>query len=71
MYKIILALLTPLFFLGCANFQVTGVMCDQVRSDPTATVPSECRRYVDEDAQKAFDKETEILSTEDAIKFTK
>ena len=71
MYKIIFALVASWAFIGCSNFQITGVMCDQVRMDPMATIPAECRRYSEDDAQTSFDKKTEILSTEDAIKFTK
>ncbi|MBL4730191.1 MAG: hypothetical protein JKY28_02180 [Sulfurimonas sp.] len=71
MSKITFIFIALFSFLGCSNIQVTGVMCDEIKKDPQATVPSECRRYSEDKAQKAFDKETEILSTEDAIEFTK
>lgn len=71
MYKIILTLGISSLFIGCANFQITGMMCDQVRVDPHATIPSECRPYSEKEAQKAFEKENKVLSTEDVIKYTK
>lgn len=69
MYKIILGF--SFLFVGCANYSINGTMCDQVRTDPLATVPTECRRYSEEEATRASDKETQILSPDDAIKFTK
>lgn len=71
MSKVILIFIASGLFIGCSNFQVTGVMCNEVKKDLTATVPEECRKYSESEAQKAFDRKTEILSTEDAIRFTK
>ena len=53
MYK--LTLITLLLFSGCANFTINGTMCDQIASDPHATIPQECRNYNEEEAQKAYD----------------
>lgn len=71
MSKFILMFMVSGLFIGCSNFQITGVMCNDIKKDLTATIPEECRRYSESEAQKAFDRKTEILSTEDAIRFTK
>jgi hypothetical protein len=45
-----------MFFLGgCSHFTINASMCDQIASDPHATVPKECRNYNEEEAAKAFD----------------
>lgn len=54
MYKILLPM--ALFLAGCANFTVNGTMCDQIASEPGATVPQECRAYNEKEAEKAFNK---------------
>ena len=46
-------------------------MCNEIKMDPTATLPQECLRYSEEEAEKSLNKGSEILSPEDAIKFTK
>jgi hypothetical protein len=53
MYK--LGLISVLFFSGCSTFTINGTMCDQIASDPHATIPQECRNYNEEEAQKAYD----------------
>ncbi|MDD2566467.1 MAG: hypothetical protein PHI89_00950 [Thiovulaceae bacterium] len=40
---------------GCSYFTFNAPMCDQIASDPHATVPKECRNYNEEEAAKAFD----------------
>ena len=69
--KSILLLGLSSLFIGCANFEITGTMCNEIKKDTTATIPKECRRYSQTEAEKAFDKETQILSSEDAIEYTK
>lgn len=65
----ILAILT---FTGCSNFTFNATMCDQIASEPGATIPKECMTYVEEDAQKAFDKtKPKQESKEKIIEFTK
>jgi len=54
MYKILLAF--SFLFSGCANFTLNGTMCDQVASEPGQTVPTECRNYNEDEADKAFNK---------------
>jgi hypothetical protein len=47
-------------------------MCDKIASEPGATVPKECMPYLEEEAQKAFDKtKVKQESKEDIIEFTK
>ncbi len=67
MYKFILAV--AFLFSGCSYFTVNGAMCDKIANDPTATVPQECRVYIEEKAAKASRNEIDILDPNDAIKF--
>ena len=62
-----------LFFLaGCSSIEFNATMCDQIASDPHATMPQECRNYSEEEAQKAFDKTKDTKeSQENIIKFSK
>lgn len=71
MSKYLLAL--ALFFSGCSYFTINGSMCDQIASDPHATVPKECRNYSEEAATKATNntKTNQSSSDEDIIKFQK
>ena len=66
-------IIAVLFFSGCSHFTFNATMCNQIASDPTATVPEECRIYNEEEAQKAFDnnKNTTTTSDEDIIEFNK
>jgi len=57
---------------GCANFTVNGTMCDQIASDPHATLPQECRNYDEKEAEKAFNKVVDEKKVSDKdIKFDK
>jgi len=67
MYKIILV--ASFFLSGCANYPITGTMCD--RKDPMDPLPSNCRAYNDEAATKASTTKKEILNADEAIEFTK
>lgn len=69
MYKYIFIL--AFIVSGCSYFTFNGVMCDQIASDPTATIPTECRNYNEEMAEKASQKSEDILSPEDIITFEK
>ncbi len=70
MWKIYLLLL--FLFAGCSNITFNATMCDQIASDPHATVPQECRNYSEEEAEKAFNKTQEKEeSKENIIKFSK
>ena len=70
MIKILL--LTILFFTGCSNITITAAMCDKLESDPTATVPQECKAYSEKEAEKAFNKVVNEKKVSDAdIEFHK
>jgi hypothetical protein len=57
---------------GCSNMEFNATMCNSIASDPHATIPEECRNYVESEAQKAFDKTADKHeSTENIIKFSK
>jgi hypothetical protein len=65
-------ILAILAFTGCSNFTFNANMCDQIASEPGATIPKECIPYIEEEAQKAFDKTNEKQeSKENIIEFTK
>ncbi len=69
-----LSVLAVLLFSGCSNMTFNATMCDQIASDPHATMPQECRNYVEEEAQKAFDKTNEkqnLEITDDMVRFKK
>ncbi|DAB30476.1 MAG TPA: hypothetical protein CFH84_03790 [Sulfurimonas sp. UBA12504] len=64
--------LLAFMFAGCSNMTFNATMCDQIASEPGATMPKECMQYVEEDAQKAFDKpKTKVENKENVIEFTK
>lgn len=63
MYKILLAL--SFVLSGCANFTINGTMCDQIATEPGQTVPTECRNYNEEEAEKAFNKLVEEKKVSD------
>ena len=67
MYKILLV--TIFIFTGCSYFTFNAKMCDQIASDPHATVPQECIEYNEEKAEKAFNKPKDKQSTEEIIEF--
>jgi len=70
MIKILL--LSILFFTGCSNVTITAAMCDKLESDPTATVPQECKAYSEKEAEKAFNKVVNEKKVSDAdIEFHK
>ena len=59
-------------FSGCSNVTFNATMCDQIASEPNAVVPQECRKYSEEEAQKAFDKtQPKVESKEDIVEFNK
>jgi hypothetical protein len=66
-----ISLISMLFFVGCSNFTVNAAMCEQIAADPHATMPQECRNYVEKDAEKAFNKtkHDKIKNNEDLIEF--
>jgi len=71
MLKITIASLV--FLVGCSYFTFNASMCEQIASDPHATMPEECRNYVEEEAQKAYDntKHEKVESKEDLLEFKK
>lgn len=71
MWKLYLVLIA-LLFTGCSHFRLNAAMCNKIMSDPTATVPEECRNYSKEEAEKAFNKNRpKTHSKEDIIEFNK
>jgi len=48
-------------------------ICDKIASEPNAVIPKECRNYLEEEAQKAFDntKHKQQSSDDDIIEFNK
>jgi len=67
-----IAIVSLVLLSGCSNFKITAAMCEEIASDPHATVPQECRAYSEKDAQKAFDKVVNEKKVSDKdIKFVK
>ena len=63
-------LLAALALSGCSNITFNATMCDQIASDPHATVPQECRNYSEKEAEKAFNKTKDEKKVSDKdIKF--
>ncbi len=57
---------------GCSYFTFNASMCDEIMSDPHATIPKECRPYDEEEATKAFKNEKEDKSKdESSVEFNK
>ncbi len=69
MYKLLI--LSTFVFSGCSYFTFNATMCDEIASDPQATVPQECKVYNEAEAEKAFNKEKEKISTDEIIEFNK
>ena len=71
MWKLSLTIITVLSFSGCSYFTFNAAMCESITSDPNTVVPEECRNYVEEEAQKAFDnnKDSSLQSQDDVIEF--
>lgn len=64
-------LVFPLFFLACSNITFNATICDQIASDPHATMPEECRVYNEEEAQKAFDNtQNKQMESDESIEFS-
>jgi urea transporter len=61
-------LVIPFVLSGC-YFTVNATMCDQIRTDPNAVVPQECRNYDEKAADKASQINHEINGSE-IIKFS-
>lgn len=57
---------------GCSSVTFNATMCDQIASDPHATMPQECRNYSEAEAEKAFNKtKDKHESKENIIEFNK
>ncbi len=57
MYKLLLVSL--LLLSGCSHFSFNATMCNEIASDPHATVPEECRVYDEDKAKEALDASDE------------
>ena len=67
-----LYLISFFFLAGCSNIEFNATMCDQIASDPHATMPQECRNYSEKEAEKAFHKTKDEKKVSDQdIKFDK
>ena len=72
MYKYYLAAAVLLVFSGCSNITFNASMCDQIASEPNSVMPQECKKYNEEEAQKAFDnKKQKQESVDDIVEFHK
>lgn len=57
---------------GCSYFTFNATMCEQIASDPHATIPKECRVYNEEEAEKAFNKtKNNKLKDDESVEFNK
>jgi len=65
MYKIFL--IAIFIFSGCSNVTFNATLCEQIASEPGATVPRECIEYSEEEAAKAFNKKASQQSSSDEI----
>ena len=65
-------LVIPMMFMvnGCSYFTFNASMCDNIASDPQATMPQECQDYDEKKADKAFNKVVDEKKVSDKdIKF--
>jgi len=69
-YSLLYSILFSLTFSGC-YFTFNAAMCEQIAQDPNAQIPTECRNYNEEEANKAFHqtKHKTTSEDEDVIKF--
>ena len=71
MYKLILAFSLGAFFSACSHFTFNATMCDQIASDPLATIPQECRTYNEDEATKSFNNtQNKRMESNETIEFT-
>jgi len=71
MFKLLLPTIA-LLMSGCSYFTFNASMCEQIASDPQATMPQECQDYDEKKADKAFNKVIEEKKVADKdIKFDK
>ncbi len=63
-YSLLYSILFSLVFSGC-YFTFNAPMCDQIASDPNSQIPSECRNYNEEEADKAFNQTKHQTQSED------
>ena len=72
MYRLYLIPLV-LLLTSCSHFTFNATMCDEIASDPHATMPEECRNYNEDEAKKAFDntKHDRKESKDDIVEFNK
>ncbi|MCF6330737.1 MAG: hypothetical protein L3I99_04240 [Sulfurimonas sp.] len=68
MYKYILII--GLLFSGCSSLKVNAVICEKIASEH-GEMPQECKKYSEEEAQKAFDKTKTSNSEKEDLKFDK
>ena len=56
---------------GCSHFTFKATMCDNIASDPHATMPEECRIYNEDEATKSFNNEhNKRMESNETIEFT-
>lgn len=58
-------------FCACSYFTFNATICEQIASDPLATVPQECRIYNEDEAQKSFDDtQNKKMESNETIEFS-
>ena len=72
MYKYLIAIVFISLFSGCSYFTFNATLCKQIASEPNVVLTDECRNYIEEEAQKAFDNTKETEQSEvDKVEFNK
>ena len=74
MHKIIFIItlgVVAFFATACSHFTFNATMCNQIASDPHATVPEECRIYNEEEADKSFHNlHNKRMESDESIEFS-
>jgi len=73
MYRFLGLSVLVVVFVGCSNFKITPEICNDLSTQRDAVMPSECRVYLEEKADKAFNKVTESkkISDKDVLQYSK
>lgn len=64
-------LLSVFIFSGCSNMTFNTQMCQEIATDPQATMPKECMKYSEEEAEKAFNKTSNKIESKEDLEFNK
>ena len=67
---IVISALIATLFTACSYFTLNAAICEQIASDPLATMPEECRIYNEDEAQKSFDNtQNKNMESNESIEF--